>query len=128
MTEERVKWLEGQLDLREKQLIECQHQLITRNAELACARSETGRVDWAHFEAAYKKACESSQPEDWMDAALYAQQAKRAAETTPSAIRTITAEEYKDARDTFCGMGDLTLDVGTKLFDILLKRLRLDHE
>ena len=29
---------------------------------------------WAYFDAAYKKACESSQPDDWMQAALLAQQ------------------------------------------------------
>ena len=33
-------------------------------------------VDWKHFDEAYKKACESSQPSDWQTAALYAQQVR----------------------------------------------------
>jgi hypothetical protein len=36
-------------------------------------------IDWTHFDNAYSKACKSSQPDDWMEAALAAQQVRFAA-------------------------------------------------
>lgn len=38
--------------------------------------------NWQHFDAAYAKACESSEPKDWMQAALFAQQVRNAVSTT----------------------------------------------
>lgn len=38
------------------------------------APSEKAPTTWDHFHALYRKACESSQPDDWMKAALAAQQ------------------------------------------------------
>ena len=43
---------------------------------------QTHTPDWPDFDAAYKKACESSQPSDWMQAALLAQQVRHAAPVT----------------------------------------------
>jgi hypothetical protein len=34
-------------------------------------------TDWQYFDEAYKKATESSEPDDWMNAALMAQQVRR---------------------------------------------------
>lgn len=42
----------------------------------ALAQPAQEPVAWKHFDKAYSKACNSSQPQDWMDAALLAQQAR----------------------------------------------------
>lgn len=54
---------------------------------------------WQHFDAAYKQACESSQPKDWMKAALFAQQVRTSA---PSSIAPIAeVVEIDDTMDSY---------------------------
>jgi hypothetical protein len=43
--------------------------------------AEKQSTPWQRFDAAYKKACESSQPTDWMNAALLAQQVRTESES-----------------------------------------------
>jgi predicted transcriptional regulator len=38
------------------------------------SQQATRPLDWSDFDAMYKRACETSQPNDWMHAALLAQQ------------------------------------------------------
>lgn len=52
-------------------------------AQRRIALSASGS-NWQHFDAAYAKACESSEPKDWMQAALFAQQVRNAVSTTGS--------------------------------------------
>ena len=50
-------------------------------------------TEWSVFDAAYKKACESSQPTDWMHAALAAQRVRNDCSSGPSHEGWISVED-----------------------------------
>lgn len=51
--------------------------LSAKLKQLNAAPTRIEREDWQYFDEAYKKATESSEPDDWMNAALMAQQVRR---------------------------------------------------
>jgi hypothetical protein len=50
---------------------------MPKRAELYTSPISKESTDWQYFDEAYKKATESSEPDDWMNAALMAQQVRR---------------------------------------------------
>lgn len=56
----------------------------------------TNGASWADFDAAYAKACESSQPADWHKAAMYAQQIRFA--LSESALKAEADTLFPDAK------------------------------
>lgn len=64
------------------QMIDAGQTIFVRDAIDDCkaALAEIDKcepVAWKYFDEAYKKATESSEPDDWMNAALMAQQVRR---------------------------------------------------
>lgn len=63
------------------------------DAALAEPKTSAEPVAWTEFDAAYKKACESSKPQDWLNAALIAQQVRQSA---VFALPQLSAERVRE--------------------------------